>query len=197
MQLIGVTRMPFSVSAVAVRETQGSVEVAMVLDNTWSMSMSDSSGVKKIDALKSAATNLTTKLKTSGKDQVKIGLVPYADYVNVGTNNRTRSWVSVPADYSTTSQQTCTTKTTAAAMHPGHARDLHANPRRPSPRPTTARRPLAPRSPSRPISPAAAAAPRTTNGTAASARARAGPCGSRTTSRPLPIRVSSPRARTA
>lgn len=112
MKIVGISQMPYAVSAVAKRDTQGTIEVAMVLDNTWSMSEADASGVTKITALKTAAENLTTKLKASGKDAVKIGLVPYGENVNVGTGNRYQSWMSVPADTSTTSQQTCTTNTT-------------------------------------------------------------------------------------
>lgn len=75
-----------------------SVEVAVVLDNTWSMSETDASGTSKIDTLKSAAGSLIDTLMTSTNPNVKMSLVPYADYVNVGVENRNQPWVSVGLD---------------------------------------------------------------------------------------------------
>jgi Flp pilus assembly protein TadG len=104
--IVGIDTMAYSATARAVRATQGSVELVLVLDNTWSMNG------EKLDALKSASTELVKLLKEDPKADVKIGLVPYADYVNVGVENRYKSWVSVPADYSNTSARTCKTQTT-------------------------------------------------------------------------------------
>lgn len=86
-------------SSLAVRAVTGSVELALVLDNTWSMSEEDTSGVSKINSLKTAAGALVTELTSNAKADVRIGLVPYADYVNVGVKNRSEPWLSVPADY--------------------------------------------------------------------------------------------------
>ncbi len=75
------------------------LEVALVLDNTASM---NSEG--RLDSLKVAATDMIDRLmglKDSGAD-VKIGIVPFADYVNVGLSNRNEPWVDVPADTTTT-----------------------------------------------------------------------------------------------
>ena len=113
LPLVGVSTLPVAAIASSERAQSGGLEVALVLDNTWSMSDKDASGQPKINALKAAALNLVSKLWAKDKaGTVKIGLVPYADYVNVGTNNRSQPWMSVPADYSTTTPKTCTTKTT-------------------------------------------------------------------------------------
>jgi hypothetical protein len=104
--IIGIDDLAYSATARAVRATQGAVELVLVLDNTWSMSG------EKLDALKSASTELVKLLKEDPKADVKIGLVPYADYVNVGVENRYKGWISVPADYSRTSERTCKTQTT-------------------------------------------------------------------------------------
>lgn len=71
------------------------VEVALVLDNTGSMA---SSG--KIQGLKVAATNFTNTLfdATKATVAVRIGVVPFAQYVNVGMGNRNAAWMDVPAD---------------------------------------------------------------------------------------------------
>jgi Flp pilus assembly protein TadG len=115
MKLAGLDEMPFRVTASTVRGTPQQVEVALVLDNTWSMSAADSKGVKKIDALKTSAKTLVEEIMVRDESNVQVAVVPYADYVNVGTGNRGQSWLSVPADYSVTSTpapRTCTTHTT-------------------------------------------------------------------------------------
>ncbi len=102
MSIIGFTTMGFSSRSAAVKEVTGTVEMALVLDNTWSMSESAGGSDSKITVLKSAAKSLVNTLLTDNAASVKIGIVPFADYVNVGTGNRGASWISVPADYSTT-----------------------------------------------------------------------------------------------
>jgi len=99
--LFGMGSMPINVESVAERGGADGVELVMVLDNTWSMSAS-AGGVSRINALKSSARILTEALMTEDVENVRIGIVPYAEYVNVGTANRSASWVSVPSDYSTT-----------------------------------------------------------------------------------------------
>ena len=102
MSIIGITTMGFSSRAAALKEVTGTVEMALVLDNTWSMSDSAGGGGSKITVLKSAAKNLINTILAQGGTNVKIGIVPFADYVNVGVGNRNQAWMSVPADYSTT-----------------------------------------------------------------------------------------------
>jgi len=72
-----------------VRLPQGKVEVAMVLDNSGSMAGS------KIRELQDAAKRLTQILFQSsrGEDWVKIGLVPFAGSVNVGSGNANKLWM--------------------------------------------------------------------------------------------------------
>ncbi len=107
--LMGVHTLPVIAVAASERAQSGGLEVALVLDNTWSMSDKDESGQPKINALKAASLNLVSKLWVQDKKgTVKIGLVPYADYVNVGVNNRYQPWISVPADYSETKPPSCT-----------------------------------------------------------------------------------------
>ena len=105
MGLADIPTVDTTANALAKRAVVGTVEVALVLDNTESMNYDN-----KIATLKTAATNLVTQL-TSNKDaDVRISLVPYAEQINVGTANRNASWISVPADYS----NSVTTTSTAA-----------------------------------------------------------------------------------
>ncbi len=66
------------------------LRVALVLDNTGSMSSSN-----KMTALKSASQNLLTQLKTAAVNDgdVYISIVPFNKDVNVGTSNYNQSWV--------------------------------------------------------------------------------------------------------
>ncbi|MCV0393844.1 MAG: hypothetical protein K5872_11935 [Rhizobiaceae bacterium] len=107
MRIMQTDYVNLSGRSVAKRSVEGSVEVALVLDNTYSMSDTDSGGTRKIDALKSSATQLVRELFKNASGSTKVALVPYADYVNVGTANRSASWLSVPDDYSKTSERSC------------------------------------------------------------------------------------------
>jgi Flp pilus assembly protein TadG len=72
------------------------LEVALVLDNTASM---NSEG--RLVSLKAAAKSLVDTIFTakSPTGYLKVGIVPFADYVNVGLSNRNASWINVPKDY--------------------------------------------------------------------------------------------------
>ena len=112
MRLARVDTMTVAASALAMRAPVRAVEIALVLDNTWSMS-EKSGGVSKIDTLKQASSDLVKTLITDGQDDVSIGIVPYADYVNVGVANRKAPWLDVPDDYTVdAAPKICETKTT-------------------------------------------------------------------------------------
>jgi Flp pilus assembly protein TadG len=100
--LIGRDTLPVEVVTTATRGSDAFVEIALVLDNTWSMSASGGA-TTKIAGLKSAATSLVNEVMTRDDGKVRVSIIPYADYVNVGTANRSAAWLNVPADYSTTS----------------------------------------------------------------------------------------------
>jgi len=108
MGLANISTIDISTSAVAERAVNGSVEVALVLDNTWSMDREDDKGIKRIEALRSAATTLVNELFADPDARVRIAVVPYAEYVNVGTANRNASWLSVPQDIVTVTPGKCT-----------------------------------------------------------------------------------------
>ncbi len=92
LTLVGFDAFDFSLGSSAMVGGQ-SVEVALVLDNTGSMSGS------KLTALKDSANILIDKLMIDGADNVKVALVPFADYVNIGMANRNEPGLDIPADY--------------------------------------------------------------------------------------------------
>ena len=116
MSIVGINTLPFRTEAKAIRGLNGTTELVLVLDNTWSMAGD------KLVALKQSAEDLVVALRQDPRADVKIGVVPYADYVNVGTANRNATWISVPADYSVTSARTCVTKTTKSVCTKGAAK---------------------------------------------------------------------------
>jgi Mg-chelatase subunit ChlD len=78
------------------------MEVVLVLDNTASMNDSN-----RLPALKAAAKQLVAELlKEKDNTYVRVGVVPFSEYVNVGKSHRNASWIDVPADTSATTQ-TC------------------------------------------------------------------------------------------
>ena len=92
LSLIGYDEITVTVRNEVVRETTG-IEVVMALDNTGSMSGS------KLSELKSSAREMVEILfgDDSTSDTVKIGLVPFAGKVNIGSGNA--SSVSDPGAY--------------------------------------------------------------------------------------------------
>ncbi len=82
------------------------LEVALVLDNTASM---NSEG--RLDSLKDASKSLVDTLyKAKSVDAyLKVGIVPFADYINVGMGNRSASWMNVPADTTSITKNVCST----------------------------------------------------------------------------------------
>jgi len=102
----------------------GEVEIALALDTTESMSGS------KLTSLKDAADLLVETIMpdSGGYDNVKIGIVPFGRYVNVGLQYRDESWIDVPADYTTNIcndtypnpvESTCTTNPNATCYNDG------------------------------------------------------------------------------
>jgi len=69
--------------------------VALVLDNTGSMTQTDSSGTSKISALKTAANNLITTLQGASATvgDVEMTVVPFAKLVNIGTSYVSSSYI--------------------------------------------------------------------------------------------------------
>jgi len=116
--LFGYDALNMTVTSTTTQQANGTMEVALVLDNTWSMSVALDATGTKIDVLKTAAKSLVDQIMTpDAGDYVKVAVVPYADYVNVGVGNRNQSWLNVPADYSITVPktwvpETCNTSTT-------------------------------------------------------------------------------------
>jgi Mg-chelatase subunit ChlD len=103
-RVLGWTKVDISVKA-SVVYGQSSVEMALVLDTTGSMT-----GQPLSDLQAATKTLLDNAYAPPGAtDKVKVAVVPFAQYVNVGVSNRNKPWMSVPANSSTTSNVCSTT----------------------------------------------------------------------------------------
>lgn len=122
MAISGTETVDFDVTADAIRGMNGTLEIVLALDTTNSM------GGTKITTLKSAAGDLLDSLKAQSGADIKVGLVPFATYVNVGLSRRNEPWITVAADSSTkafscktvddTSSPSCV-KTTSTCLNDG------------------------------------------------------------------------------
>ncbi len=92
-QVLGVETLTTTIHSQAVA-AQNHLEVALVLDNTGSMSSMYGS-TTGIQGLQTAATTLVNTLFASDPtgQYVRIGVVPFTDTVNVGTQYATASWI--------------------------------------------------------------------------------------------------------
>jgi Flp pilus assembly protein TadG len=91
-RVMGIDTLPVEVSSQA-RMGLAGAEVAMVLDTTGSMDGA------KITNLKLAATDFLATVLTPNQlkhDSVKVSIVPYAAYVNIGPQNANASWLKMP-----------------------------------------------------------------------------------------------------
>ncbi len=79
-----------------IKNNYGNLEVALVLDNTFSMSAAG-----KMAALKNAANTLVDKLHDNkgAAASLDISLVPFSQYVNIGMSRRNAPWADIPADW--------------------------------------------------------------------------------------------------
>lgn len=96
MQYFGITNVPVQAHTQITRTSMG-MELALVMDTTGSMSGSAGGGLTKLQAAKNAAAILLDILYGSKPtvNNLWIGLVPFSQAVNIGTNHD--SWTTNPA----------------------------------------------------------------------------------------------------
>lgn len=100
LSIVGIEQVEIEVESEA-RFGIGNAEVALVLDNTYSMTGA------KLDGLKSASRLLVDSIYAGpgAESRVKVSLVPFGQYVNVGLENRGALWRTVPPDRTETTRQ--------------------------------------------------------------------------------------------
>ncbi|MGJ8559420.1 MAG: vWA domain-containing protein [Litorimonas sp.] len=88
---LGREKLDVSVASTAVFSRK-KMDIALVLDSTGSMSGS------KMSNLKSAATEMVDIIDEYSDTNVRMSVVPFSDYVNVGVSERNASWSNVLPD---------------------------------------------------------------------------------------------------
>lgn len=100
LRVMGVSYMNVKVTSQAVWGS-GKAEIALALDTTGSMA-----GAKMTAAQKAASGLIDTLFAApSAAQNVRVAIVPFTTYVNVGLQYRTAAWITGANDYSTTSNQ--------------------------------------------------------------------------------------------
>jgi Flp pilus assembly protein TadG len=96
MNLVGISSLEIGGFS-EVQSGGNALEVALVLDNTFSMSAQG-----RLTALKSASHTLLNQLYSNSgpNSDIKVSIVPFSEYVNVGMSNRHEPWIDVRDDYS-------------------------------------------------------------------------------------------------
>ena len=102
--VFNTTNLDVGVKSTAIFSTKA-LDVALVLDTTFSMSENN-----KLDGLKFAANNLLTTFDELENENLRVSVVPFAQYVNVGLSRRNAAWLDVPADSTTQGEQVCRMK---------------------------------------------------------------------------------------
>ena len=98
MPVLGMKTTQVTITSRAAVGTGGNAEVALVFDTTYSMN-----GAKLVAAQAAAKSLVDTLYSAPGAaSKVKVGLVPFSYYVNVGLANRNQSWITGAQDTSTT-----------------------------------------------------------------------------------------------
>jgi len=94
MKLAGIPNLAVSASSTVVWG-QSKLWVSLVLDNTGSMTQTDSTGTSKISALITASNQLLTILQNASvvAGDVQVSIVPFAKLVNIGTSYVNASWI--------------------------------------------------------------------------------------------------------
>jgi len=88
-RVLGQTQLPISGLTQVVSGAK-KLELALVLDNSGSMN-----GSNKLDELKSATHQLLDTLKKAAQNpgDVRVAIVPFANYVKIGTAYKTKPWL--------------------------------------------------------------------------------------------------------
>lgn len=127
-RVLGIDELGIETFAEAIASIGTRTEVSLVLDTTYSMTG------WKIDTLKTAATRMVDELHgmSPPPDFLKIGVVPFSQYVNIGLPNRNKPWLDVIPDWTETIPQACYQECTASQQSNCRMVNFPAEPAQPS-----------------------------------------------------------------
>lgn len=102
MGMFGESTKALEVVAEAPLPSSEPVNIVLVLDTTGSMLEND-----KIGSLKTAATDLVASLEAQNNTSLKMAVVPFSQYINVGLSRRNEVWLENTSDSSTALPDSC------------------------------------------------------------------------------------------
>jgi Mg-chelatase subunit ChlD len=100
---IGTSNVPVRNIAEAKSGTETPLDIVFVLDTTASMEGA------RMTALKSSVNGILDDIAASPMrpGNIRMSVVPFAQYVNVGVSNRNKPWINVPSDVVGTTSNVC------------------------------------------------------------------------------------------
>ena len=101
MGIFGKSELHVDVIAEAPLAINEPVDIALVLDITGSMDGD------KISSLKAAAKGLVDQIDGYDNDAIRMSVIPFREYVNVGLSRRNENWLEDTTDYSTPLDDNC------------------------------------------------------------------------------------------
>jgi len=93
MGMFGNSQIDVNVMAASPLTTSAPLHIALVLDVTGSMSGS------KLSTLKTASTDLVDTLRGFDNGALKMSVVPFAQYVNIGLSHSAEPWLDLPFNW--------------------------------------------------------------------------------------------------
>ena len=99
-KILGKKTIDISVAAESLLPSLNAFDIALVLDRTGSMAGTN------LTNLKTAATDFLNDMD-DGNNDVKVSVVPFAQYVNIGLNYANQSWLDLPRNSAGGDDVTC------------------------------------------------------------------------------------------
>ena len=109
--LLGKNELYAGAEAATYLPSSQALDVALVLDRTGSMAGPN------MDALKLAVSDYLTDLNGSSRD-VRVSVVPFSDYVNIGVDNSNQNWLDIPLTGSTGAEVECSMESVTLSSCP-------------------------------------------------------------------------------
>ncbi|NBC20338.1 MAG: hypothetical protein GVY06_04730 [Alphaproteobacteria bacterium] len=104
MGLLGIDEMDIQARSSVKAGGPSVLEAALVLDVSRSMSG------QPLEDLRAAALSFVDDILDPSNRDIRISIVPFGHYVNVGVSNRNAPWIDVPADYTETRENCSPTR---------------------------------------------------------------------------------------
>lgn len=93
MNMIGQQQLTLSASSVASLDGSADAEIALVLDTSYSMKGD------RMTALRAASKDMIDTMVGPENGGIKMSIIPFATYVNVGVDKRGQDWLEIGADH--------------------------------------------------------------------------------------------------